>query len=258
MADVQKICNTCSVSKTLDCYTVNKRYKHGVENKCKDCFKEYLAGKKDAVRKAQQKWRAKNPEYMKEYGKKPETKEYRKEYYKEHAEENKQRVRKFRAEQPEKEAERRRKYAEENRDKLNEYHRNWKLKQRTDDVNYKLKENTSRRIRYELNTLLKGKKTKRTYEYIGCSIEELKTYIANKLSGEMTWENYGSLWHIDHIIPCAAWNLQDDFENQCCWNYRNLQPLLSHENQSKRDKYDPEEKEAYAESMKSLFKEIIS
>jgi hypothetical protein len=255
MADVQKICNTCSVSKTLDCYTVNKRYKHGVENKCKDCGKEYLAGKKDKLLEAQRKWRAKNPEYMKEYEKKPERKEYLKEHYKEHAQEYKDRKKQWRAENPEREAENRQKYVEENRDKVNEYHRKWGSEKRKTDIQYKLKLNVSRRIRYELNTLLKGKKTKRTYEYLGCSIDELKTYLESKFVDDMSWENYGSLWHIDHIIPCAAWNLQDEFENACCWNYRNLQPLLSHLNQIKRDKYDPEEKEAYTESMKSLFKE---
>ena len=119
MADIQKICNNCSVSKSLTEYTANKRYKDGTENKCKACFKEYLAGKKDKLLEAQRKWRAKNPEYMKEYGKKSEIKEYQKEYYKEHADEYKDRKKQWRAENPEREAETRKKYAEENREKLN-------------------------------------------------------------------------------------------------------------------------------------------
>jgi hypothetical protein len=249
---IVKICNTCCTTKPLSDYTVNKRYKHGTENKCKDCFKEYLSGKKDKLQEAQRKWREKNPEYMKEYGQKPEQKEYHQEYYKEHAQEYKDRKKQWRAENPEQEAETRQKYVEENRDKLNEYHRKWKKEKRRNDPLYKLVSNVRGRIRYELNTLLKGKKTKRTCEYLGCQIDELKPHLEYKFTGEMSWENYGSLWHIDHIIPCAAWNLQDEFENMCCWNYRNLQPLLSHENQSKKDKYDPEHKRAYVDLMKLL------
>lgn len=48
------------------------------------------------------------------------------------------------------------------------------------------------------------------------SREERKNYIEN-----MSWDNYGKEWHIDHIIPCNAWNFSNEFENKC-WNYRNL------------------------------------
>jgi len=68
----------------------------------------------------------------------------------------------------------------------------------------------------------------------------------------MSWENYGDLWHIDHIIPCSSWNLQDEFENKLCWNYRNLQPLLSTDNQSKKDKFNEDDKIKYIESVKSI------
>ncbi len=110
----------------------------------------------------------------------------------------------------------------------------------------------SRRIRYELNTLLKGKKTKRTFEYLGCSIEELKTYLESKFIENMSWDNYGKVWHIDHIIPCSCWKLSDEFENKCCWNYRNLQPLDCSENQSKKDKFDEKDRQMYIEEMKLI------
>jgi hypothetical protein len=114
----------------------------------------------------------------------------------------------------------------------------------------------SRRIRYELNTLLKGKKNKRTTSYVGCTIEDLKKHLESKFTEDMSWENYGSVWHIDHKIPCASWNFENAFENHCCWNYRNLTPLLASINQSKHDKYDEEEKKKYLEEMKTILAEI--
>ena len=120
------------------------------------------------------------------------------------------------------------------------------------DINYKLKENTSRRIRYELITLLKGKKTKRTTEYIGCSMEDLKKHLENQFNESMTWENYGTAWHIDHRIPCTAWDLTKEDDNMYCWNFRNLQPLEANENQSKKDKYDPKDKDEYVEKIKNV------
>lgn len=68
----------------------------------------------------------------------------------------------------------------------------------------------------------------------------------------MSWENYGSIWHIDHKIPCSSWNFESDFEMNCCWNYRNLQPMLASENQSKHDNFKEEDKNEYIEKYPGL------
>ena len=47
-----------------------------------------------------------------------------------------------------------------------------------------------------------------TMELIGCSIEFLKEYIANKFTEGMSWDNYGE-WHLDHIRPCSSFDLSD-------------------------------------------------
>jgi hypothetical protein len=252
MESIMKTCNTCIISKTLDCYTTNKRYKYGKENRCKDCTKIYLSGSKDKIAESQRKWREKNPDYMKEYGKSDKCKVYHANYYIENSQKYKDRKKQWRIDNPERETLTRKNYVSINRQKNNSYHREWKSNQRQDNINYKLKENTSRRIRYELCRILSGKKTKRTTEYLGCTIEELKVHLETKFVGDMSWNNYGTTWHIDHIIPCAAWNLQDTFESNCCWNFRNLQPLPSSENQKKKDKYDEKDKNAYIDIMKSL------
>lgn len=55
----------------------------------------------------------------------------------------------------------------------------------------------------------------------------------------MSWGNYGKFgWHIDHIIPCAAFDLAREDHQMVCFNYRNLQPLWSKDNLSKGDTVD--------------------
>ncbi len=253
----EKTCNTCEISKSLDNFTVNNRNKDGKDNRCKTCESEKRKQNRDKLRESQKKWREKNPDYMKEYSKKPEIIAYQKEYYKENSQIYKDRKKQWRKDNPEREAEARKKYQEENKDKINEYLRKWSKMKRDTDIHHKIKENTSRRIRYELNTLLKGKKTKRTTEYIGCTIEELKNHIEKQFNSLMNWKNYGSYWHIDHIIPCAAWDLSLEEDNKYCWNFRNLQPLESSENQIKKDKYNQKDKEDYQEKLKLILENKV-
>jgi len=71
---------------------------------------------------------------------------------------------------------------------------------------------------------------------LGCSISFLKIFLEAKFKEGMTWENHGE-WHIDHIKPCASFNLLNDDEQKKCFNYTNLQPLWALENLSKGFKY---------------------
>ena len=72
-------------------------------------------------------------------------------------------------------------------------------------------------------------------ELIGCSVEELKQHLESQFRDGMSWENYGTTWHIDHIIPCTAFDMTDEEQQRTCFNYKNLQPLLAEENLLKND-----------------------
>lgn len=67
----------------------------------------------------------------------------------------------------------------------------------------------------------------------GCDYIEFKLYIENQWITGMSWENYGKVWHIDHILPLAGYNLEDPTEYQEACNYLNLQPLYVADNLKK-------------------------
>ena len=54
----------------------------------------------------------------------------------------------------------------------------------------------------------------------------------------MTVENYGSVWQIDHCLPIKSFNLLDENDMKKCFNWINLRPMYSKENNSKNDKID--------------------
>lgn len=99
------------------------------------------------------------------------------------------------------------------------------------DIVYRLKSNMRTRISCALNG--KIKKTYRTIELLGCSIDFLKKYLESKFKPGMTWGNRRSEWHIDHIRPCVSFDLTDINQQKECFHYSNLQPLWAQENLSK-------------------------
>lgn len=94
------------------------------------------------------------------------------------------------------------------------------------------------RLRSRINNILKGKvKHKSTMEFIGCTSEELRSHIESQFKPDMTFENYGKFgWVIDHVIPCAQFDLSRVDHQKLCFHYTNLQPLWSIDNMKKGKK----------------------
>lgn len=78
-----------------------------------------------------------------------------------------------------------------------------------------------------------------TDELIGCTKEILMHHIESQFKLGMSWENKGQ-WEIDHIRPCASFDLTDPAQQKRCFHYSNLQPLWAKDNHIKHDHWDGE------------------
>jgi hypothetical protein len=75
-----------------------------------------------------------------------------------------------------------------------------------------------------------------TVAIIGCSKQHFKAHIQSQFTKSMSWENYGSVWELDHKIPCRMFDLSDPNEIKRCFHYSNYQPMPYRQNRSKSDK----------------------
>ena len=82
------------------------------------------------------------------------------------------------------------------------------------------------------------RKMNKTFDLLGCSHSFFKNWIVHELYGNMTLENYGSVWQIDHCLPIASFNLLDENERKKCLNWIDLRPIYSNENNLKKAKID--------------------
>ena len=66
-------------------------------------------------------------------------------------------------------------------------------------------------------------------------------YLTEQFEEGMTWENYGTLWHIDHVEPLRCFDLTDREQFLEAANWMNLRPLWAEDNLKKisEDKKKP-------------------
>ena len=164
---------------------------------------------------------------------------------KKYVEENKEKLSKRNAEYWEKTREERLKVQRERRAKPQEKKRiaEYVKKRRDENPLVALSHNIRSRVTeaFSRGNYLKRSKTQ---AYLGLSYPEVKKYLESLFDEKMTWDNYGD-WHIDHIIPLAS--AESENEMIALAHYKNLQPLWASENISKNDDYDPKDKEEYLE-----------
>lgn len=266
---MSKVCGICNIEKGVELYGKNKAKKDGLDHKCKDCArikakrhydanketiklktKKYVIDNKNKVAVASKSYVEKNKDKVAERQRqwylqnKAKVDARNKMYYVENKERMNELSRQYHANNKERLNAISRKYAEDNVDKIREYKKKWndenrdkiqqhKMERYYTDANYRLKHNLSTRMR---GALAGANKSASTVELIGCDFDFLRDYIEADFDDKMTWLNYGSYWVIDHIKPCASFDLTNPEQQKICFHWSNLRPLEMIENIRKGDK----------------------
>lgn len=110
----------------------------------------------------------------------------------------------------------------------------WKDRFRTDPA-FLMRHRLATRMSCVIRRFKAGRKCARTLELLGCSGKEFCAYLEKQFVSGMSWKNYGK-WHVDHIIPCAKFDLSKSEQQAICFHYTNLQPLWAVDNIKKKDK----------------------
>ncbi len=99
----------------------------------------------------------------------------------------------------------------------------------------KIDKNMSWQVWYALRA---GKAGRRWEQLVGYSVKDLMIHLEKQFDENMSWDNYGSYWHVDHIKPRSAFKYMssDDEQFKECWALDNLQPLEGLANLKKYNK----------------------
>lgn len=127
-------------------------------------------------------------------------------------------------------------YRESHRERFKEYRKSyrehynaWYREKKLQDKLFRLRENVSS---FTCRIIKNKTITNKSYEYVGCSTEELIKYIEKQFKPWMTWDNHGKYngklnygWDIDHIIPLSSAKTEEELKKLS--HYTNIQPLDS-------------------------------
>jgi len=230
-----------------------------MDDKRKAYQREYRLLNKEKLKEYKVKYTQENKDKKREYDRVYRKKNKRK--IKKYCKLNKDKIKKRRAEHSKKNAkvlaEKSRIYYSNNKEKIKEsrtasekqilYRKNYYIKNRDKknkkdrerrelDLDFRIRGNLRHRVGMAIKN---NSKSESTFELLGCSITELKKHLESKFTEGMTWDNYGLKgWHIDHIIPCDAFDLRHKEAQKICFNYSNMQPMWGKDNRKKQAKID--------------------
>lgn len=216
-SDGEKCCRTCLTIKPLSQFWKHLGAKDGRRSECVACLKPkraaYYSNNRDALRAQQHRLYHSKIEAHRKYDKKR------------------------RAENPELFRQRSRARFQRHKNRIRVRNRN----RRHRDMSYRVECNLRGRITTLLRRYIQrgksAKKADNTEKLLGCSFEDFVIYLESKWETGMTWQNYGVHgWHVDHIMPCAIFDLSKPEHQKRCFHFSNLQPLWAAENISKNAK----------------------
>lgn len=213
---MSKICCKCKKTVELDEFGKLKGAPDGHRYDCNSCRKEYRLKNKEHIKLKQQQFYTdnkaslsiKNQKYRKDNEVKinAQRKIYRNQ---DHIKERTKQA---------------------NRDYLPIKKEKIKLKRKT-DLNFQISEV----LRSKIHKMIKGKNT--SYKsLIGCENEFLMNWLEFRFDENLNWDNFGSYWQIDHILPINSFNFSNENDKNVCFHWTNLQPLTCIENRQKTDK----------------------
>ncbi len=72
--------------------------------------------------------------------------------------------------------------------------------------------------------------------YFGLDIENIRKWFEYQFNDTLIWENFGTDWQFDHIIPVTYFDHSDEQELRLCWNFTNLrvEPFQLNKNRGNR------------------------
>jgi hypothetical protein len=71
--------------------------------------------------------------------------------------------------------------------------------------------------------------------YFGLDIENFRKWLELQFQEDISWNNFGSAWQFDHIVPVTYFDFSKEEDLKLCWNFINIRAeKLQYKNRGNR------------------------
>lgn len=132
-------------------------------------------------------------------------------------------------------------YRAKNLDKVRAYDRErekrpdrraWENRRYRENPEYRL----TKRLRSALRDMCKGRQLRITRHDLGYDAKQLRAHLERGFLSGMNWANYGSIWHIEHIVAASDPIFDGPDGVKRAWALPNLRPWWAKENLAKSNR----------------------
>lgn len=110
--------------------------------------------------------------------------------------------------------------------------REWSAERMLNNSSFKI----TARLRNRIYYAIKGRdKSASTEKLLGCSFNDFREKLEDEMEVGMTWENFGSKWHIGHLVPVSAFDMENVLHQHAAFNFWNMRPQWAEENLKRSD-----------------------
>ncbi len=136
-------------------------------------------------------------------------------------------------------------WAENNKERMSELQHNWYDKNR-EEIHQKLSERYHNDPNFKLVCSHRAALRRmasadgKTSIYMDCTGDRLRDWLKFQFTDDMSFENYGTFWVLDHVIPIEKF-LCGDYPKEVILSWLNTKPVLRHSNLVKNKYIDEEQ-----------------
>jgi len=126
----------------------------------------------------------------------------------------------------------------------------WTPRVEVDDAALKFREKRKWQLALRRYVLEKNISTGYAF-YFGLSIEQFRNWIELQFTPGLNWDEFGSAWQFDHIVPLAYFDFSNEEDLILCWNFVNIRVARLEQNKPVNTRID-------LVAVKSYFKSLFS
>lgn len=124
----------------------------------------------------------------------------------------------------------------------------WTPQEEVTDSLLKFREKRKWQLAYR-RYVLEGSPSEAYAPYFGLDAKTLRNWFELQFTEDLNWENFGSSWQFDHIVPAAYFNYSNEEDLRLCWSFINIRVERIDQNKNRGSRVDVISVKPYFQSL---------